>query len=223
MSVSQVPIPPEDKSSKPARGDGESPHAAEQNSKPSYDPFSEEGFARDQTRQRGAAIRRDTSFTIRRPRPNSFFRVHPEYTYTTHIYIDKGEDGLEKDSYLLTPRFVEDELPDDFMGPIRRFCHYLTKERHADKAFIWRIGIPDVGGRDNEYNRTAREIANMAMIRWLRIQLGVGSWDYYEPRFEILDEPVWPDLPWREIMSLGYKGRVIDSMNHPVMRAMAGE
>src|SRR5271166_7006806 len=61
-------------------------------SKKPYHPFSEEGFTADQNRQRGAATRRDTSFAIRKPRPNAYFMVHPDYTYTSHIFIDADED-----------------------------------------------------------------------------------------------------------------------------------
>jgi hypothetical protein len=38
----------------------------------------------------------------------------------------------------------------------------------------------------------------------------------------VLTEPEWPDKPFRELLEIGFKGRVIQGQEHPVIRRLRG-
>ena len=38
-----------------------------------------------------------------------------------------------------------------------------------------------------------------------------------------LGDPVWPEKSLAELLRLGFEGKVIDSLDHPVLRELAGE
>jgi hypothetical protein len=38
-----------------------------------------------------------------------------------------------------------------------------------------------------------------------------------------MPEPVWPDVPFSGLVHIAFKGRVIDTLDHPVVRRLRGE
>ena len=54
-------------------------------------------------------------------------------------------------------------------------------------------------------------------------------WDQQQKRHRIriadnlTDPPKWPDLSFRTMLELAFKGRVIDTIDHPVLRKLRGE
>jgi hypothetical protein len=67
------------------------------------------------------------------------------------------------------------------------------------------------------------EIAQAAAGTWCRMKAdttnGIYShWVSTEP----LSDPKWPDLTFNEIIKLAFRGRMIDSLDHPVVRELRG-
>ena len=217
MSKSRIKIPDEPT---PKAANSETETAA--SAKP-YDPFDPDTMRLSQATLKSSAKKLISNYTIRKtPRRGSFFRVHPDpaYQHITYVYLEKDEAGLDKDTYLITPRFAE-QLDDEYKNVMQSTILYLAKERHAEKAFVWRVGIPLDGTKDNQFWSSAREKADIAKTQWIRIATGIGCYDHYEPKGAI-PEPVWPEIPFGEILRLAFKNRVIDSMDHPIMQALAG-
>jgi hypothetical protein len=188
-----------------------------------YDPFAVETMRLSQATLKGSAKKLITNYTVRKiPRRGSFFRVHPDpgYQYITYLYLEKDEAGLDKDTYLITPRFVA-QLDDEYKSVMQSTILFLAIERHAEKPFVWRVGIPLDGAKDNLFWSSAREKADIAKTQWIRIAAGTGCYDHYEPKGAIPD-PVWPEIPFGEILRLAFKNHVIDSMDHSIMQALAG-
>ena len=51
----------------------------------------------------------------------------------------------------------------------------------------------------------------------------LGAYEMFKARGD-LGEPEWPDKSLSELLRLAFKGdRLIDSLNHPVLRELAGE
>jgi len=99
---------------------------------------------------------------------------------------------------------------------------HLAIERHAEKPFVWPVKRPIAGGKDNEFWRSAREIAERAKTVWLRMSANEGSYDTYISRVQPPD-PVWTEVSFSEILKIAFKGRLINSKDHPVMKAFWGE
>jgi hypothetical protein len=56
----------------------------------------------------GTAEKLISSYSVRKPKKNAFFRVHPseDYEVEAFIYADKDEGGMEKEKYLVDTVFV---------------------------------------------------------------------------------------------------------------------
>jgi hypothetical protein len=38
-----------------------------------------------------------------------------------------------------------------------------------------------------------------------------------------LSEPIWPDVPWNQLVSIAFKQKIIDSPDHVVAQKLRGE
>jgi hypothetical protein len=52
--------------------------------------------------------------------------------------------------------------------------------------------------------------------------MGLGAYDVYQATGQ-LGEPQWPAVPFKELLRVAFKGRFIDSLDHPVLRRLRGE
>jgi hypothetical protein len=171
----------------------------------------------------GSAEKLVTSYSVRKPRPYSFFRVHPgeNYRAEAYLYVDKNEEGLEKETYLLSPIFAA-QLDIELLSVFKATKLFLAIERHAEKPFVWPVRFPLGDSKDNEYWRTAREHAERAMTEWIRIEAKEGSYQCYFPNGRI-PEPTWTNTPFSEILRLAFKNRVIRGVDHPIIKDLCGE
>jgi len=70
---------------------------------------------------------------------------------------------------------------------------------------------------------TARQAAELAKTRWVRLaaDMGLGGYRIYQAEGD-LSEPEWPDKPLAEILQIAFRDRIVDSENHPVVRRLRG-
>ena len=68
--------------------------------------------------------------------------------------------------------------------------------------FLWALRIPGEDGRINNWHASAKEVYE-----------AVGA----------IPDPEWPSLSMDEIVRIAVKGRVIDSLDHPVLQKLRGE
>ena len=52
--------------------------------------------------------------------------------------------------------------------------------------------------------------------------MSLGAYEIYVAT-GITAEPEFPDLPMKEILRIAFKGKYIDSIDHPVLRKLRGE
>jgi hypothetical protein len=52
--------------------------------------------------------------------------------------------------------------------------------------------------------------------------MSLGAYEVNEATAQ-LTEPAWPDLPFREILRIGFRDKMISEWNHPVLRRLRGE
>jgi hypothetical protein len=85
-------------------------------------------------------------------------------------------------------------------------------------VFLWPVGLPSPDGKSNEWWRSAREAAELAVARWIRMKpdMSLGAYQLYEAEGRIPD-PEWPDLPFQELLRIGFKDRMVDRVDHPVI------
>jgi hypothetical protein len=51
---------------------------------------------------------------------------------------------------------------------------------------------------------------------------GLGAYELH-PAIANLAEPEWPDVSFQEILKIAFKGRLIEELDHPVLRRLRGE
>ncbi len=143
----------------------------------------------------------------------SFFRVHsdPKYQFQTRVLEYEGGD-----LYLVSP-----DLCDEFSTLLRRVTLrlYVTLDGVIG---IWPLSIPDEL-RPNRWHISALEIASKAEESWVRMaaNMAAGEYDYVIA----LKPPAtvkWPPKEFDELIGEAFKGRVIDTVDHPVLRALRG-
>jgi hypothetical protein len=52
--------------------------------------------------------------------------------------------------------------------------------------------------------------------------MSLGAYDVFEATGQ-LGEPEWPTVPFRELLRVAFKDRLIDRADHPVLRRLRGE
>jgi hypothetical protein len=149
---------------------------------------------------------------VRRPSRTEFVRVNPDpgMTLATGVFIDREERG---ECYLVHP-----SLWDALEGEYKSMLLVFAITRH-NVPILWPIGQPDDRGRSNAWHEVARTAAERAKSQWIRLipDMRLGSYRVYPAEGDI-PEPVWPTCDFRELMKIAFKGRVIDTIDHPIIR-----
>jgi hypothetical protein len=152
---------------------------------------------------------------IRKPNRHEFVRTssEPEMWFGTGIFEDKEE----RETFFVTPGMRE-----ALVGEIKPVLLVPTMTRQG-VLLLWPLKLPTEGQRHNGWLETAREAAELAKTKWIRLaaDMGLGGYRIYQAEGE-LSEPIWPDKPMNEILQIAFRDRVVDSENHPVVRRLRG-
>jgi hypothetical protein len=152
---------------------------------------------------------------VRKPLRTEFFRVHPDadMQLATGVFIDR-EEG---ETYFVTP-----ELRSAMSGEWRpvMLVTVITKQ---NVVLLWPIALPDETGRRNDWAESARAACEEAKSHWVRLvpDMALRAYRIYVAEGK-LAEPVWPDKSLAELLALGFKDYIIDSVDHPVIGRLRG-
>jgi hypothetical protein len=153
---------------------------------------------------------------VRKPAKEWFVRTNPKLRIETCV-LELKED---RETFLVSPRLWPELASESTFGPR---ALYAAINRQGI-LFIWAIRLPRPDGKIDDWNRSALEAAAMAETQWVRVasNMALGAYDVYQATADWPD-PEWPDIPFNEILRIGFKGRVIDSLDHPTLRRLRGE
>jgi hypothetical protein len=157
-----------------------------------------------------------TTVPVRKPNRQDFVRVHPDpaFRLTPAGIIDVKEDG---EVYLLTP-YMAQQLPGEFnMATL-----YLTINRQG-VLHLWPVKLPGSEGKPNAWHVSALGAAERAMETWVRVNanMSLGAYEIFEAYGE-LSEPAWPDISFQEILKIGFRDRIVDCADHPLVQRLKG-
>jgi hypothetical protein len=152
---------------------------------------------------------------VRKPNRTEFVRVHPDadMQLATGVFVDREEREVF---------FVIPELRAELAGELKPVLLVTTISRQG-VVFLWPVPLPDEGGRRNAWAETAREACELAKTTWVRLapDMSLGAYRIYEAQGQ-LSGPVWPDKTLPDLLKLGFKDRIIDSEDHPVVKRLRG-
>jgi hypothetical protein len=177
------------------------------------DPFDPERFRVDPSQESTGVRKLLTTVPVRKPKPHDFVRVHPEEEYRKTFALIE----YDREFYLLTREIARD-LPGEF-----RYCTVFTAVTRAEKVFLWPVKLPDADGRVIEWHRSMGQAAMLAQTQWVRIRADIPLGAYEISVAEaVLSEPVWPEQPFRELLRIGFKGRMVEDFDHLVVKKLRG-
>jgi hypothetical protein len=156
-----------------------------------------------------------TTVPARKPSPQDFVRVHPSAEYRADFaLIDLKE---EREDYLVRPEILPELTGEVVLKTI------FTAINRQGIPFLWPVRLPAPDDRKNEWHRSAREAAEMAITRWVRLKANMSLGAYQITVADtVMADPVWPDLSFQELVKIAYRDRMITSLEHPVVRRLRG-
>jgi hypothetical protein len=125
----------------------------------------------------------------------------------------------DRETFLVLPSIARD-IPGEYITVMMYTCI-----NRAGVVFLWPVRLPGTDGRQLEWHRSAAEAAKMAVDSWVRIKanMSLGAYDVFAASSTIPD-PTWPsDLTFEQMLRIAFKGRLVDSLNHPVLKRLRGE
>ena len=160
--------------------------------------------------------KKPTRIPVRKPRKQEWFMVHPDPAL--HYPLPLIHDEMDNEFYLYNPELVAvgfDEL-------VRKQLYYSINRQNV--IFLWPVKMPDIDGRLDSWNESAHTAAKEAQEKWVRIvsNRSLRGYDIAYTRNE-LEPPEWPDMPLDEIYELAFGKRLIESDDHPILKALRGE
>ena len=156
-----------------------------------------------------------TTVPARRPSPQDFVRVHPAREYRENFaMIDLKDD---REDYLVRPEVLH-ELAGEVV-----FKAVFTAVNRQGVVFLWPIRLPAPDDRKTEWPRSAREAAEMAMTRWVRVKANMflGAYEITVAESAMAD-PIWPELTYQDLVRIAYRDRMVTTIDHPVVKRLRG-
>lgn len=159
-----------------------------------------------------------TTVPARKPDKTWWVRVHSSEKYALQTAcIELKED---RELYLVAPSLWQSLAGESTFSP-RAFFTAINRQ---GVLFLWQARLPGVDGKLDSWSQSALEAAQKAKKGWVRVaaNMSLGAYDVWETTAE-LSEPEWPEMPFRELLAISFKGKVIDSWDHAVLRKLHGE
>ena len=150
---------------------------------------------------------------LKRPPNTQFFRTRKELSGVIYT-LDTDYDG-ERTVYLVAPN-VAKQLPDESAIKPKRAVTCITR---AGGLYIWLISS---GGTDT-WTQSANKATDLAQSQWVRATSSRILGEYRCVTAEaIQEEPKWPEEIFLQTLSRAFDGRVIDTLNHSIIKQLKG-
>lgn len=155
---------------------------------------------------------------VRKPDKSWFVRTHPNPDFALQTAVIELKE--DRETYLVAPALWPELAGEATFSPRALF----TAVNRQGVPFLWPARLPGPDGKLDEWGRTTLEAAELAKKSWVRVtaNMSLGGYEVFQATGE-LPEPAWPDLPFRELLRIAFKDRLIEGLDHPVLRRLRGE
>lgn len=153
---------------------------------------------------------------VRKPDRQWFVRVHPEESFRLLTAVLEVKE--DRETYLVAP-----ELRADLAGEIVAKLLFTAINRQG-VLFLWPVRLPRPDGRQDEWNRSALEAAELAIKGWVRVaaNMSLGAYEVFSATADLPD-PVWPGIEFPKLLEVAFRDRFVQSLDHPVVRRLRGD
>jgi hypothetical protein len=155
---------------------------------------------------------------VRKPDKAWWVRVHPSDAYALQTAVIELKE--DRETYLVAKQLWQGLATEATFSPRALF----TAINRQGVLFLWPIRLPGADGKVDSWSQSSLEAAQKARQGWVRVaaNMALGAYDVWEATGE-LGEPDWPDKPFQELLAVAFKGKLIDTADHPVLRRLRGE
>lgn len=153
----------------------------------------------------------------RRPAHDEWFMVSARRDHTVDLLV--LESSRDRAPYL-----VSKTVRASIRANLKQKRAVVCANRHGD-IFVWLVTLPSTNGSQSPWIVSAHRAVELAMTNWVRIitNMRVGMYDLERWPKASTDGPKWPAGKIDELLLSAFEGRIIASVDHPVVRELKGE
>ena len=157
-----------------------------------------------------------TIVPVGKPKKSTFFRVHPDETMTFSTYILESKETRETYVVAQSVAQVISEL-------VRPVILHAAIDRQNNVSLI-PVQLPGEDGVRNPWHESLSQIVERAKTKWIRFNanMKLGGYDVYEATAE-LPEPDWPAHGIDKYIEIAFRGKIINSLDHPIVQSLLGK
>lgn len=157
-----------------------------------------------------------TTVPVGRPPKDRFFRAHPLPSWVFPAWI--LENKATGETYL-----VSEEVASALGDQVRPVELHAAIDRQ-NNPFLIPIPLPGPNGVRNRWHESLAQAVERSKSVWLRVSANkdLGGYDIFEATAKLPD-PVWPDITMDELLEVAFRGRIITSVDHPIVQERLGE
>jgi hypothetical protein len=183
--------------------------------KPDANPFDLDSLALPQSFAEAIGVRKLlTHVPVGKPGSQDWSQVHPDPAYQRNLAVINLRN--EREMYLVTPRMLG-ELAGEYVG-----VTMFTAVSSQGVVRLWPVRLPGPDGKDLAWWSTEREAAELAKTQWMRIKANMALGANEIDVSEMTAKPRWPAATFQEIIEIAFAGRLIDNIEHAVVRRLRG-
>ena len=149
---------------------------------------------------------------VKKPPPDHYVHVHPNPALNAVFPIYADSESKRYDPYLIAPEL---SLPHQARVNVKQTRLAVTVT-DTGRLFLWYVSQTG-----SEFHEAGDNCILTAMERWVKV-IPDGSPYRLEPPEARLPEPAFPDWPFEEYLSRAFKDRYVGSIDHDVIRRLAG-
>lgn len=186
---------------------------------PPPDPFDPERLRMSQDFAAGTGVKKlIVTVPVAKPSKEVFVRTHPDPAYRIITGVIELKD--DRETYLVDPS-LRAALAGESTFVAKMLVTTVTRQGVLS---LWPVRLPGPDGKIDEWNRSAMEAADAARDHWVRVSsnMSLGAYEIHVAT-GIPVKPEFPDLPMKEVLRIAFKGKYIDTLDHPVLRKLRGE
>lgn len=185
------------------------------------DPFDLTAIRQAQDFGSELGVKKTLKCKVRKPSKEWWIQTHPDPEYRVEAWLlELKEEG---ELYWVTPNLWDDLLGEPTF--VRKALFTYTAKHTFKKGdyFLWPIRLPDADGKLDDWNMSALEYARQSGV-WQRIASNreMGEYDQYLTERD-WENPDWPDCPLTDLVRVAFRSKLIDTLDHPVIRNLRGE
>jgi hypothetical protein len=157
-----------------------------------------------------------TLVSVGKPKKQIFFRTHSAAEMTFDAMLLEQKESRE--SYVVMPDVAQEVS--ELVRPVQ--LHAAIDRQN--NVFLIPVPLPGEGGTRNPWHESLAQAVEHAKLKWIRItaNMHAGRYNVYEAE-AALPEPEWPADDIDKLVEVAFRGKIITSLDHPVIQTLLGK